>query len=103
LYFSLDSTIYQVEERNVENILSNGVGYSFTENDNGWCTGCYVYLLVDVIEGGRYYISFLPTPRDRTLRTIKSTDIMINARQQECGLYFIQSANNDVLLYSYGY
>jgi hypothetical protein len=45
----------------------------------------------------------LPSPRGRTLRTTKSTDIMINARQQECGLYFIQSANNDVLLYSYGY
>jgi hypothetical protein len=37
VYFSLDSQIYQVEERKQEGYLSNGVGYYFTENDYGWC------------------------------------------------------------------
>lgn len=91
LYFSLDSVIYQIEERKVENILTKGVGFSFTENDFGWCTGCYIYLLVDVIKEGRYYITFTPSPRHRTISTVRTTDMMVNMRQQECFLYFVQA------------
>jgi hypothetical protein len=64
LYFSLDSTIYQVEERKVETLLPKGVGFSFTENDYGWCTGCYIYVLVDITTEGRYYATFTPSSRD---------------------------------------
>jgi hypothetical protein len=67
LYFSLDSTIYQVEERKVENILTNGVGFAFTEGDYGWCTSCYIYLLLDVINDGRYYVTFTASARNTNL------------------------------------
>lgn len=79
LYFSLDSTIYQVEERKVENLLDSGVGYIFTSDDFGWCTGCTVYLLVDVINDGRYYATFKATTRSKTISTL-GTEQMINPR-----------------------
>jgi hypothetical protein len=81
MYFSLDSNIYQVEERKVETLLPKGVGYSFTENDYGWCTGCYVYLLVDIINEGRYYATFTPSSRDLTLSKGTYTQLMTNIRQ----------------------
>jgi len=59
-----------VEERKTENLLSNGVGFTFTENDYGWCTSCYVYLLVDVINDGRYYATI----------TSKGANMMVNPR-----------------------
>ena len=80
MYFSLDSTIYQVEERKVENILSSGVGFYFTNSDYGWCTGCYIYFLVDVIQDGRYYVQFTATPRSLTINSVQATDVMINVR-----------------------
>jgi hypothetical protein len=92
----LDSSIYQVEERKNENILSNGVGYTFTENDYGWCTGCYVYLLADVLDEGRYYLTFSANTRSKTIT--KQTDMMVNPREQECVLYYVLQAANDLFL-----
>lgn len=31
VYFSLDDSIYIIEERQMENLISNGAGYYFTE------------------------------------------------------------------------
>lgn len=68
-----------MEERKVENILSKGVGYIFTENDYGWCTGCYIYILADILKEGRYYVTFTATPRSSTIDT-RGTDLMVNSR-----------------------
>lgn len=102
LYLSMDNTIYQIEERKIENLLKQGVGYMFTENDFGWCTNCYIYVLADVYTDGRYYVTFTSHSRSNTITQEKS-DLIINARQQECVLYFALAADNDVMLYSTQY
>ena len=35
--------------------MNNGVAYYFTSDDFGWCTECFIYFFVDVINPGRYY------------------------------------------------
>lgn len=37
--------------------MDNGKLYRFTENDASWCTRCFIYLLLDIEEGGRYYVT----------------------------------------------
>jgi hypothetical protein len=84
LYFSLDDTIYQNEERKIENIMSNGVGFYFTENDNGWCTACKIYFFAEVLNGGRYYAKGVSTSRNPLITNVGSFDKMVNIRQQDC-------------------
>ena len=64
LYFSLDNTIYQIEERKIPNLVNNGVGFYFTENDFGFCNRCFVYLYVEVTNPGRYYITAKASARN---------------------------------------
>ena len=84
VYFSLDSQIYQVEERKQEGLLSNGVGYYFTENDYGWCTRCFVYFYVEVMNPGRYYVTSRATARNPVIPTDKTSEKFVNSRQQDC-------------------
>jgi len=67
VYFSLDDTIYQIEERKTEGLITNGAGYYFTENDYGWCTRCFVYFYIEVMVPGRYYIQAKASARNPTI------------------------------------
>ena len=78
-YFSLDNQLYQVNGRQVQNLFSTGVGYYFTENDFGWCTNCYVYLMLDVINGAKYYATFTPTNRNPILTPSTATNVIVNS------------------------
>lgn len=81
VYFSLDNTIYQIEERQLAGIISNGVGYYFTENDFGWCTRCFVYFYVEVKNPGRYYVTARATARNPVISRNKLTEKFVNLRQ----------------------
>ncbi len=98
LYFSLDDTIYQNEERKIENIMSNGVGFYFTENDNGWCTACKIYFFAEVLNGGRYYAKGVSTSRNPLITNVGSFDKMVNIRQQDCYQYYANNQNNDIII-----
>jgi hypothetical protein len=98
VYFSLDSQIYLVEERKQAGLLSNGVGYYFTENDFGWCTRCFVYFYVEVQNPGRYYVTAKATARNPVIPTDKVSEKFVNARQQDCFQYYVNSDVSDVLL-----
>lgn len=89
VYFSLDNSIYVIEERKMENIISNGVGYYFTENDYGWCTRCYVYYYVEVTNPGRYYVTGKPSARNPVIAKDKVSEKFVNNRQQDCFQYFV--------------
>ena len=98
MYFSLDDFIYLVEERNVENIMSNGVGYYFTSDDFGWCTGCFIYFFVDITVPGRYYVQGVSSARNSIIAKDKVYDKFVNTRQQDCFQYYVQDASTDVLI-----
>jgi len=80
LYFSLDESIYQVDERGVEYIMSNGIWILFTSGDYGWCTVCLVYDFVEVINEGRYYVTIKASARNPIITINKSYDKFVNIR-----------------------
>lgn len=98
VYFSLDDTINQIEERKVENLISNGAGFYFTEDDNGWCTRCYVYLYVEITVPGRYYVSAKASARNPVITKDKVSERFVNMRQQDCFQYYVQSDVNDLVV-----
>jgi hypothetical protein len=89
VYFSLDNTIYQIEERQQAGIISNGAGYYFTENDYAWCTRCFVYFYVEVKNPGRYYVTARATARNPVISGNKLAEKFVNLRQQDCFQYFV--------------
>lgn len=80
VFMSLDSNIYQVEERKQMGLISNGVGYYFTENDFGWCTRCFVYFYVEITVPGRYYVTAKATARNPVIPSTKTSEKFVNAR-----------------------
>lgn len=40
-----------------ELVIGEGVAIKFTVNDYYFCTQCYVYFLIDVIDAGNYYVT----------------------------------------------
>lgn len=57
LYFSIDNNIFIAEERKIENVVNNGVGFYITSSDYGWCTRCNIYFFANIKNDGRYYIT----------------------------------------------
>jgi hypothetical protein len=76
------------------------MGYYFTESDVGWCTNCYVYLMLDVINGAKYYLTATPTNRNPTIVANLPQNVIVNALQQECLQYYVSGATNDLLVQS---
>lgn len=61
-------------------LISNGVGYYFTENDFGWCTRCFVYFYVEITVPGRYYVTAKATARNSVIPSTKTSEKFVNAR-----------------------
>lgn len=56
-HVSLDDDFYIIEEKPATHFVSNGVGFKFSEKDHNWCVKCYIYVIVNIVEEGRYYIT----------------------------------------------
>ena len=55
--------------------------FKFTNSDSGWCTKCAVYLLLDVTDIGRYYVTATARARNPVLGNGKSSLAAANLRQ----------------------
>lgn len=60
----IDDDLYQVEERKSGQLIQNGKAYFFNSDDYFWCTKCYTYIMVDVINPGRYYVTGTASARN---------------------------------------
>ena len=56
-HLSLDANFYLIEEKPASHIVANGIAIKFTEKDYEWCRKCYVYVIVNIYEEMRYYIT----------------------------------------------
>ena len=97
IYFSLNSQIYQFDQQSVDNLMSNGVGFYFTNEDYGWCTMCFVYFYVEIQNPGRYYFTATSTSRNPIILINAPAQKFVNNQQQDCFQYFVTSAPSDVL------
>ena len=60
--------------------MDNGKMYRFTETDANWCTRCFIYLLLDIEEGGRYYITGRASSRNAIFANNKAQTLVANMR-----------------------
>jgi hypothetical protein len=77
VYFSFNTNIY-IEEPKRDNLIKNGVGYYFTNNDQNWCTICYVYFYIETVVPGRYYVTASASARNPVLATSKESYLFTN-------------------------
>ena len=56
-YISLDDSFYLIEEKPASHVVDNGIAFKFGSNDYEWCVKCYVYVILNVVEESRYYIT----------------------------------------------
>jgi hypothetical protein len=57
VHVSLDNNYYLIEEKPAPHITDNGVAVKFGEDDYNWCVKCYIYIIVNIVQEGRYYIT----------------------------------------------
>ena len=67
-----------------------------TEKDYEWCRKCYVYVIVNIYEEMRYYVTSIARRENDPLNEALATEIMVNPFQQECYEYFILRTKEDV-------
>ena len=83
-HLSLDANFYLIEEKPAAHIVKNGIAIKFTQNDYEWCRKCYVYVIVNVYEEMRYYITSVARRENDELTEQLTQQIMVNPFQQEC-------------------
>ena len=77
-HLSLDANFYLIEEKPAAHIVSNGIAIKFTEKDYEWCRKCYVYVIVNIYEEMRYYITSIARRENDPLNEALATEIMVN-------------------------
>ena len=78
IWYSLDPSIVQIQERNDERIISNGAGFYLTSDDVAWCTQCTVYFYVEITIPGRYYVTATAGARNPVVNTGQTVDKFVN-------------------------
>jgi len=63
----LSNNTFNIDQGPVAKLMTNGVGYYFTDDDYNWCTRCFVYYYVEVLNPGRYYVTGTATARNPTI------------------------------------
>jgi hypothetical protein len=95
-HISLDDNFYLIEEKPASHVVDNGVAIKFGSNDYSWCVKCYVYVILNIVEESRYYITSYGRHENDDLSTYISTEIMVNPFTQECFGYFVLRTKYDV-------
>ena len=77
-HLSLDANFYLIEEKPASHIVANGIAIKFTEKDYEWCRKCYVYVIVNIYEEMRYYVTSIARRENDPLNEALATEIMVN-------------------------
>ena len=97
VYVSHDSKYSVIEDRPARHITDEGLSVYMTSEDTRWCVNCYVYLIVNMIEDKRLYV----TSQARTVNEGLDTNIVnhfsANEGSLECKSYSIGSIKSDAL------
>lgn len=46
-----------IEDKAVSHMTDKGLNFYMTDDDPNWCTECYVYVIVNMIEDRRIYVT----------------------------------------------
>jgi hypothetical protein len=91
-YISKDNDLSQVEDLDQPPFyVTNGKAFKFTDRNDGWCTRCLLYLMVSVMDEGKYFIEPLAYSNKAQITENESTRMVVDQDETECLEYTVQS------------
>jgi hypothetical protein len=102
-YMSFDNIFYIIEEEPAPHVTRNGVAIKFGQQDANWCVNCFIYLIANIKDDQRYYVTSQARQINDALVKLISTNVMVNPFQQECFQYFVLGSKNDVRFEFFSY
>lgn len=103
VYLSLDPHFYLIEEKPANHILDNGIGIKFGKGDFAWCVQCYVYVILNVYDEQRYYVTSNAVREADPFTEKVDLEVMVNPFQQQCWQYFVLRNREDLRVDITGY
>jgi hypothetical protein len=80
MYLSLDQSFYLIEETpSNAHVTSTGKAIKFSDNELNWCRNCDIYIILNVYEEDRYYVTSIGRAENDELSNDIPQDIFINA------------------------
>lgn len=76
-----------IEDRPAHHILDTGIAVMMNKQDYRWCTDCTIYLLVNMIEDKRVYITGQTTNLSGALMNKVKRYLLVNEGKTECLSY----------------
>lgn len=74
----MDSNFYLIEEKPATHIYQNGIGIKLTSDDYNWCKKCFIYVIMNIYQEDRYYISSLARRENDQLSKQIPSEIFVN-------------------------
>ena len=99
MFVSTDKHFNLLEDRQLVQVVDNGMGVKFTQKDIGWCTKCWIYFVVNVYKDERYYVTTQADYQTQEVTKLSSKEVIINPFQQECFKYIAMRKARDVVFW----
>jgi hypothetical protein len=103
MFLSLDQSFYIIEEVPSAHVTSTGSAIKFSDNELNWCRNCDIYVILNVYEEDRYYITSIGRVDNDELSNDIPQDIFINQFAQQCYQYFVERTKFDTRIEVEGY
>jgi len=86
-----------IEDRPARHITDSGLSVMLTKDDTRWCVDCYIYLIVNMIEDRRIYVTAEATTGNKSIIEKIDNYLLANEGKIECKSYSIGSTESDTL------
>ena len=86
-----------VEDRPARHITDSGLSVILTSDDTRWCVDCYVYLIVNMIEDKRIYVTSEAFSANKSLIDTIDNFFLVNENDIQCSSFSIGSSEVDTL------
>ena len=74
----VDSKYSVIEDRPARHITDSGLSVLLTSDNTRWCVDCYVYLIVNMIEDKRIYVTSEATSANKSLIQTIDNYLLVN-------------------------
>ena len=86
-----------IEDRPARHITDAGLSVLLTSDNTRWCVDCYVYLIVNMIEDKRLYVTSEATSANKSLIQTIDNYLLVNEADTQCRSFSIGSSEVDTL------
>ena len=85
-----------IEDRAISHMTDKGLSLLMTEADATWCVDCYIYVIVNMVEDRRIYVTASTKTTNEGISLLDvSYYLLANAGNVECETYSIKSSEFD--------